>query len=101
MLKYGLHVTLEAKPGKEEDVAAFLTAGLAIVNKERDTIVWFVVRNSLSNFAIFDVFNDENGRQAHLSGDLAKLLMARADELFAIPPDIRKLDILASKLPGS
>lgn len=101
MVKYGIHVVLEARSGKEEDVAAFLSAGLAIVNKERDTIAWFAVRSGPSSFAIFDVFNDENGRNTHLAGDLAKLLMARADELFATPPDIRKLDILASKLPGA
>ncbi|QND53299.1 antibiotic biosynthesis monooxygenase [Phyllobacterium sp. 628] len=101
MVKYGLYVPLEAKAGKEDDVAAFLTAGLAIVNKERDTVSWFAVRSGPSTFAIFDVFNTANGRDAHLAGDLAKLLMGRADELFASPPDIQMLDILASKLPGT
>ncbi|MBZ3695681.1 putative quinol monooxygenase [Phyllobacterium calauticae] len=97
MLKYGLYVSLEAKAGKEDDVESFLIAGLAIVNKERDTVSWFAVRSSPSAFAIFDTFNTADARDAHLAGDLAKLLMGRADELFATPPDIQMVDILASK----
>jgi quinol monooxygenase YgiN len=99
MVKLALYVPLEAKPGKEEDVAAFLRAALPLVNEETGTIAWFAVRLGKSSFAIFDAFADESGRDTHLTGKVAAALMARADELFATPPQINKLDVLASKLP--
>ena len=100
MVKVALWVRLEAKPGKEEDVASFLEGGRAIVEDEPETIAWFAVRLSDSQFAIFDVFPDDSGRQAHLSGRVAEALMAQADELLALPPDIQQADVIASKLPG-
>jgi len=96
----GLWVPLEAKPGKEEDVARFLEGGQALVEDEPGTTAWFAVRLSESQFAIFDVFADESGRQAHLSGRVAEALGAQADELFAQPPDIQQADVIASKLPA-
>jgi len=99
MVKLALYVPLEAKPGKEEDVAAFLRSALPLVNEESGTAAWFAVRLGKSSFAIFDAFADESGRDAHLTGKVAAALMARADELFATPPQIDKLDVLASKLP--
>ena len=99
MVKLALYVPLEAKPGKEEDVAAFLRSALPLVNEESGTVAWFAVRLGKSSFAIFDAFADESGRDAHLTGKVAAALMARADELFATPPQINKLDVLASKLP--
>ena len=77
----------------------FLRSALPLVNEEPGTIAWFAVRLGKSSFAIFDAFADEDGRDAHLSGKVAAALMARADELFASPPQINKLDVLASKLP--
>ncbi len=56
------------------------------------------IRVSPTTYAIFDVFNDEAGREAHLAGEVAKALMAKAPELFSQPPKIRKIDVLASKL---
>ncbi len=99
MVKLALYVPLEAKPGKEEDVSAFLRSALPLVNEESGTIAWFAVRLGKSSFAIFDAFADENGRDAHLSGKVAAALMARADELFVSAPQINKVDVLASKLP--
>jgi quinol monooxygenase YgiN len=96
----GLWVPLEAKPGKEEDVARFLEGGISLVEQEPDTVAWFAVRLGDSHFAIFDVFPDDPGRQAHLSGRVAEALMAQADELFARPPDIQQVDVVASKLPA-
>jgi quinol monooxygenase YgiN len=93
-----LLVRLEAKPGKEADVEQFLKDGLAIVQNEPDTTAWFAIRMGPSSFGIFDVFPDDSGRQAHLNGQVAAALMARADELFAEPPDIGQVDVLASKL---
>ncbi len=95
-----LYVALEAKPGKEEAVAEFLRQGRALVEAEPATIAWFGVRLGPSTFAIFDGFPDEAGRQAHLSGKVAAALMAKAGDLLAQPPSIKKADVLASKLPG-
>ena len=95
-----LYVALEAKPGKEEAVAEFLRQGKALVEAEPATIAWFGVRLGPSTFAIFDAFPDDAGRQAHLAGKVAAALMANAGDLLALPPTIRKADVLASKMPG-
>ena len=95
----GLWVPLEAKPGKEADLAKFLEGGRSLVEDEPDTTAWFAVRLDGSRFAVFDVFPDDSGRQAHLSGRVAEALMAQADELLARPPDIQQVDVIASKLP--
>lgn len=100
MVKVALFVRLEAKPGKEKEVENFLLDGLPIVQEESATTAWFGIRLGPSTFGIFDAFPDEAGRQAHLSGKVAAALMAKAAELFAKPPSIEKVDVLAAKLPG-
>ena len=95
----GLFVRLEAKPGKEKAVEDFLRGGLPLAQQEPATTAWFAVRLGKSTFAIFDVFPDDAGRQAHLTGPIAKALMAKASELLSQPPSIEKLDVLAAKLP--
>ncbi len=100
MVKVALFVRLEAKPGKEEQVAEFLRGGLSIVQGEPATTAWFGIRLGPSTFGIFDAFPDESGRQAHLSGRVAAALMAKAPELLAEAPSIEKVDVLAAKLPG-
>jgi quinol monooxygenase YgiN len=99
MVTVGLFVPLEAKPGKEEEVESFLEGGLSLVEEEPDTTAWFAIRLGRLKFAIFDVFPDDSGRQAHLSGKVAEALMAQADQLFAQPPDIQQIDVIAAKLP--
>lgn len=99
MVKTALYVHLEAKPGKENEVQKFLEGGLALVNEEPATIAWFGMRMGPSTFGIFDAFPDEAGRDAHLNGKVAAALMAKAGDLFAAPPKIQKVDILAAKLP--
>jgi|SRR5580765_2150420 len=98
MVSTALFVRLEAKPGKEEEVANFLKSGLAIVQQEPATIAWFGLRLGPSTFGIFDAFPDEAGRQAHLTGRVAAALMAKAGELLSQPPSIEKIDVLAAKL---
>jgi quinol monooxygenase YgiN len=100
MTKYSLYVRLEAKPGKEQEVADFLVSALPLVNQEPETIAWFALRMSPNVFGIFDAFPNEHGRDAHLNGAVAKALMAKASELFATPPEIHKVDVLADKLPA-
>lgn len=98
MVKYGLWVRLEAKPGKEGDVDAFLRGGLSLVQAEPATIVWFAIRLGPSTFGIFDAFADEAGRDAHLAGRVAAALGERASELLAKSPTIERVDVLAAKL---
>jgi quinol monooxygenase YgiN len=98
MLKFGLFVRLEAKPGKEKELEAFLMQGLQLANQETTTPLWFAVRFGPASFAIFDAFRDENGRQAHLSGPIAKALMAQAPSLLANTPAIERLDVLGAKI---
>ncbi len=100
MVASGLFVELEAKPGKEDHVAALLREALPLVEQEEHTTAWFAVRMGPSRFAIFDAFPDEQGRQAHLAGPVAAALMEHADELLAQPPQIETLDVLADKLPS-
>ena len=100
MVSVALFVRLEAKAGKEKEVEDFLRGGFPIVQEEPATTAWFGLRLGPTTFGIFDAFPDEAGRQAHLAGRVAAALMARASELFAQPPVIEKLDVLAAKLPG-
>jgi len=99
MVKVALLVRLEAKPGKEAEVENFLNSGLSLVEEEPDTTAWFAIRIGQSTFGIFDAFPNEEGRQAHLAGKVAAALKERGDELFAEPPNIEKVDVLAAKLP--
>jgi quinol monooxygenase YgiN len=99
MLKVALFVRLEAKAGKENDVAKFLEIGLTMANQEATTPVWFALRLGPATFGVFDAFTDESGRQAHLNGPIAKALMAQAPELFSKPPVIEQIEVLGAKLP--
>lgn len=99
MVSKGLLVRLEVKPGIDEQVENFLISALPLVQQEPATTAWFAIRFGRSEYGIFDVFPDDAGRDAHLSGAVAKALMAQAETLLTEPPRIQKLDILAHKLP--
>lgn len=98
-VKLALYARLEAKPGKEADVENFLRGALQTVQEETGTLAWFALRMGPSTFGIFDTFANDAGRQAHLSGRVAAALKERASELFASPPSIQNVDVLAAKLP--
>ena len=100
MVTVGLYVTLEAKPGREDDVAAFLQGAVPLVNQEPQTTAWLALRLGPTRFAIFDAFPDESGRDAHLAGAVAAALMEQAHELLAESPKIEHVDVLADKLPA-
>jgi quinol monooxygenase YgiN len=100
MVTVGLLVTLEAKPGKEDELASFLAGALPLAQTEPETIAWFAIKIDASTLGIVDFFPDAAGRQAHLDGPIAAALMQRADELLASPPDIKPIDVLAAKLPA-
>ena len=96
-MKKALWVRLVAKPGKEADVKAFLESGLALVNDEPLTRTWYAIDMGDGSYGIFDTFDGDEGRDAHLNGKVAEALMANASELLSEPPDIQKIDVIASK----
>jgi len=99
MPKVALFARLEAKNGKEKEVAAFLEQALTMANQEVTTPLWFALRLGPSTFGVFDAFKDEAGRQNHLNGPIAQALMANASELLSVPPSIEHLEVLGAKLP--
>jgi quinol monooxygenase YgiN len=99
MYKVALFARLEAKPGKEGEVAQFLDAALAMVRQEATTPMWLALRLGPTTFGVFDAFADDSGRQNHLNGPIRKALVAKAAELLAGPPVIEAIDILGAKLP--
>jgi quinol monooxygenase YgiN len=99
VIKNALFVRLEAKPGKEKELAHFLQEGLDLAQQEGTTPVWFALQLGPSTFGIFDAFSDEAGRQAHLNGPIAQPLGANAPDLLAQAPSIERIDVLGTKLP--
>jgi quinol monooxygenase YgiN len=97
MAKHALYVALKAKPGKAAEVEAFLKQGAELAKGEKGTVTWYGIKEDDGAYAVFDTFDDESGRDAHLSGNIAKALMAKADELFSNPIQIHKIDIIANK----
>lgn len=99
--KIGLLVTMKARPGKEQAVRDFLLGGLSLVNQEPATESWYAFQVDERTFGIFDTFDKEEGRQAHLSGEVAKALLANADDLlvdFDVNTSIQQVDLMATKL---
>lgn len=93
----GLLALLEAKPGKGGELAAFLEQGRALAAAESGTVTWYAFKLSDTTYGIFDTFNDEDGRQAHLNGQIPAALGEVAADLLAKDPDIRMTDIIAVK----
>jgi quinol monooxygenase YgiN len=100
MLKFALYAHLKAKPGKAAEVEAMLKSALSMAQAELGTITWYAFAEDDQSFGIFDTFETEEGRQAHLNGPIAKALMAKADELLAQPPAIHKIRLIAVKAAG-
>jgi quinol monooxygenase YgiN len=92
----GLLVKLEARPGKEADAEAFLKSAQALALDEKATLKWYALGLGPGKFGIFDTFANEASRNAHLTGEIAKELTARASELFAVPPQVEKVEVLAN-----
>jgi quinol monooxygenase YgiN len=99
MAKFAFQVELKAKPGKELEIEAFLKQGAVMAEAEPGTVSWYGLKeeDKPGVYGIFDTFNDEVGRDDHLKGDLAKALMAKAEELFSEPPNIHRLYVIAEK----
>jgi quinol monooxygenase YgiN len=94
---YAFVARIEAKPDRSEDVAALLSSALPLAEAETGTVAWYAARTSPTTFWIFDTFASEEGREAHLNGEIAAALVANADELLAEPPEILAADVLAAK----
>jgi len=97
MKNLGLLATLKAKPGKEQEVENFIKGAIDLARHESKTITWYSFKQDSNTFGIFDTFENEEGREAHLSSEIAKALMGKADELLSEEPSIKKIEILSSK----
>jgi quinol monooxygenase YgiN len=95
MVKFGLLATLEAKPGKGDELAAFLKQGRALAAAEEGTVTWYAFKLSDTTYGVFDSFETEDARQAHLEGEIPRAIGQVAGELLATDPDIRPVDIVA------
>ena len=95
MVKFGLLATLEAKPGKGDELAAFLKQGRALAAAEEGTVTWYAFKLSDTTYGVFDSFETEDARQAHLEGEIPRGIGQVAGELLATDPDIRPVDIVA------
>src|SRR5436305_10454792 len=101
MVRVGILARLRAKPGKENEVQKLLEGALSLAQAEKQTQVWFAIKIGPREFGIFDAFADESGRKAHLSGQIASALMAKAPELLSDPPQLEQVEVLAAKITGS
>lgn len=99
MLTKALLVRLEALPGKESELSDFLENARAIVMDEPGTVAWFAIQFGPSTFGVYDVFPDDEARDAHLAGGVGQALGPNTGVLFS-EPQIEKIDILAEKVPG-
>ena len=97
MGKLAIWAQLESKPGKEKELEEFLKSAQPLAEREPGTITWYAIKMEPGKYGIFDTFEDENGCNAHLNGEIAKALFAKAKDLLASPPKIDKPEILASK----
>ncbi len=96
-LTVGVLALLEAKPGKEGEVAELLATAQGLVENEPGTRVWYAFRAGDTTFGIFDAFEDEEARQAHLDGEIPIALAKVGPDLLAQDPDIRPVDVVAFK----
>lgn len=96
-VKFGLLALLEAKPGKGDELGAFLEAGRALAAAEAGTVAWYAFKVDDTRYGIFDTFETEAGRQSHLDGQIPTALGQVAPDLLSGDPDIRPVDVIAVK----
>ena len=97
MSRVAIWAQLEAKPGKERELEEFLKSAQPLAEREPETVSWYAIKMGRGKYGIFDTFADENGRNAHLNGEIAKALFAKAKDLLAKLPEISKPEVLAVK----
>jgi hypothetical protein len=96
-VKLGVLALLESKPGRGGDLGAFLEAGQALAVAEAGTVTWYAFKISETEYGIFDTFETEDARQAHLAGEIPTALGQVAADLLGKDPDIRAVDVIAVK----
>jgi quinol monooxygenase YgiN len=96
-VKLGILALLEAKPGKSDELAAFLESGRALAVAEEGTVTWYAFKVDATTYGIFDTFETEEGRTAHIEGEIPAALGTVGPELLANDPDIRTVEIVAVK----
>lgn len=101
MDKFAIWAQMEAKPGKEQEVEEFLKSAQPMAEQEQGTTTWYALKIGPGKYGIFDTFSDEQARNAHLNGEIAKALFAKAKDLFTKEPEIDRPSILAAKAPGA
>src|SRR5512138_447035 len=99
MENVALWVQLEARKGKEAEVETLLRESLSVATRETETLSWYALKLGPTSYGIFDTFQTDKDREAHLAGEIAKSLQEKASNLFSKQPTIERMDILASKLP--
>jgi hypothetical protein len=93
----GILALLEAKAGKGEQLAAFLTAGRELAVAEQGTVTWYAFKISDTSYGIFDTFATDDARTAHINGQIPVALAQVSADLLAREPDIRPVNVLAVK----
>jgi quinol monooxygenase YgiN len=101
MATLAIWAQLEARPGKEKEVEEFLKSAQPLAVQEKGTLTWYAIKLAPGKYGIFDTFADEKGREAHLNGEIAKALFAKAKDLFAKAPEVSKPEILSAKGPSA
>ena len=99
MAKLALLVELKAKPGRESEIEAFLEKESTLVRAESGTLSWHAakVEGETGVYRVFDTFNDEAAREAHLNGEAGQELVEKAEELFSVAPKVHRLQVVAQK----
>jgi quinol monooxygenase YgiN len=98
MERIGILAVLQARPGREQDLETFLKSAQPLAELETQTVRWYARKIDSSRFAIFDTFENEAGRKAHVDGEIARQLFTVATDMLAAPPSIELVDIVACKL---
>jgi quinol monooxygenase YgiN len=96
-VKLGLLATLQAKPDKGAELAAFLESGRALAVAEEGTVTWYAFKIDEMTYGIFDTFETDDARQAHLNGEIPAALAKVGEDLLAGGPDIKTIEIVAVK----
>jgi quinol monooxygenase YgiN len=96
-MKIGLLVRIEAKPEYADEVEAGLRAAQELAQQEQGTVAWFSFRQDSTTFGVFDTFEGESGRQAHLNGKIAAALGQMAETMLSSAPVIAPVDLLGYK----
>ena len=96
-VQVGVLALLEAQPDKASELAAFLEGGRTLAAAEPGTVTWYAFKIDDTSYGIFDTFESNDARQAHLNGAIPQALAQVGPELLTRDPDIRLVDVIAVK----